>query len=712
MLQSFSNLCLHIAAHCQRMEEPSILKFAPFSSAVDAGFWHKFTQLKLDVLHLSEDAIPITGYYVNSDAPGLPSRLGVEYDALDKNKSPSKWSCSAVGTLINTNTVEEFRNRDKQEILKASATVLWDAIISNSALENPSILTSFLMFTFADLKKYHYYYWFAFPAFTLPKTIPLIKQPRCLSAILTDKQIALLLLACEGLGTDVHQGFFTFTQYGNEFGIHPLGDYPHIRTAARGTDKDVFLAFSDPCTLPHNPGWPLRNLLTLVALKWSNLWSTHKILCLRIRIRNGIKDATHSLVLEVDLGRIDDPDNPPDLPPFLGWEKNERGKMGPRMVNLSASMDPTKLAESAVDLNLKLMRWRVAPQLDLPIIQNTRCLLLGSGTLGCSVARCLLAWGVRHMTLLDSGKVSYSNPVRQNLFTFKDCLNSGKYKALAAAEALAEIYPRVNCKGVVVNIPMPGHTVSESLEQQVRGDVATLEQLIDEHDVIFLLMDSRESRWLPTLLGAAKCKLVLTAALGFDSYLVIRHGFRCKEKQREEGSAGSKASERNFTALRGCIPGNLLGCYFCNDVVAPGDSTHDRTLDQQCTVTRPGVSYLAAAHVTELMVSILQHPDRGLAEASLNDADVKEGVLGPVPHSIRGFLGRHKLLTPASTAFQQCSGCSDKVIAAYREGGFEFLVKVFNSPAYLEEVSGLSELHQCVDDSQIWELTDSEEEAE
>ena len=31
-----------------------------------------------------------------------------------------------------------------------------------------------------------------------------------------------------------------------------------------------------------------------------------------------------------------------DCPKSVGWEKNERQKMGPRMVNLSSSMDPTK----------------------------------------------------------------------------------------------------------------------------------------------------------------------------------------------------------------------------------------------------------------------------------------------------------------------------------------------------------------------------------
>lgn len=49
-----------------------------------------------------------------------------------------------------------------------------------------------------------------------------------------------------------------------------------------------------------------------------------------------------------------------------------------------------RLAEASVNLNLKLMKWRIVPDLDLDLVQNTKCLLLGSGTLGCAVARTLL----------------------------------------------------------------------------------------------------------------------------------------------------------------------------------------------------------------------------------------------------------------------------------------------------------------------------------
>jgi len=54
---------------------------------------------------------------------------------------------------------------------------------------------------------------------------------------------------------------------------------------------------------------------------------------------------------------------------------------------------------------------------------------------------------------------------------------------------------------------MPGHPIPPASISQAQADVAKLERLIDEHDAVFLLMDSRESRWLPTVIGAAKDKV-------------------------------------------------------------------------------------------------------------------------------------------------------------------------------------------------------------
>ena len=48
---------------------------------------------------------------------------------------------------------------------------------------------------------------------------------------------------------------------------------------------------------------------------------------------------------------------------------------------------------------------------------------------------------------------------------------------------------------------------------------------------------------------------MMNAALGFDSFLVMRHGARPKE-----GSVSDSGSL-----------GKHLGCYYCNDVVAPAD---------------------------------------------------------------------------------------------------------------------------------------------
>lgn len=58
-----------------------------------------------------------------------------------------------------------------------------------------------------------------------------------------------------------------------------------------------------------------------------------------------------------------------------------------------------------------------------------------------------------------------------------------------------------------MSIPMPGHPIPPANLEQTKKDVAQLEQLFEEHDAVFLLMDSRESRWLPTVLGASKGKV-------------------------------------------------------------------------------------------------------------------------------------------------------------------------------------------------------------
>ena len=69
---------------------------------------------------------------------------------------------------------------------------LGQAIFSDhpTSLEDPRNLTRFVIHMFADLKKYHYYYWFAFPAIVLPSTIKLTEKTQPIKDVLSESVIS------------------------------------------------------------------------------------------------------------------------------------------------------------------------------------------------------------------------------------------------------------------------------------------------------------------------------------------------------------------------------------------------------------------------------------------------------------------------------------------------------------------------------------------
>jgi len=244
---------------------------------------------------------------------------------------------------------------------------IWDAINDGTIFSCPSLLASFIILSFADLKKYRFYYWFGFPAIhSDPAWVPVDSAASTLESrqsenpdmpgaeYLSSRDSAALVDAVQtwSYGVDDRQrGFFlarkqpkTLDQSAHSnWQVASLSEYEN--GFFTGTPLEHrYVCFADPSNYENAPGWMLRNLLVLVKQRWG----LDRVQILRYRDVQSKRDQGRSAVI-----RLESKSDPASsttkahqtvgqLPKITGWERNPTGKLSGRIVSLTEYMDPTR----------------------------------------------------------------------------------------------------------------------------------------------------------------------------------------------------------------------------------------------------------------------------------------------------------------------------------------------------------------------------------
>lgn len=157
MFASFTHLFHHHRSTRVRATEApppptmasSLVQFTPLSSLTHPSFWHKLSELKLDVLKLSDDQIEVTGSYTPGrlikDREHAGAFIGMNGSvAVEESSFAGDVKCvefafsrltnanglvdrvptgsvAAKGVAKNYNTIEDFKSADKTKLFNEAA---------------------------------------------------------------------------------------------------------------------------------------------------------------------------------------------------------------------------------------------------------------------------------------------------------------------------------------------------------------------------------------------------------------------------------------------------------------------------------------------------------------------------------------------------------------------------------------------------------------
>lgn len=182
---------------------------------------------------------------VSAEYTWQQGRLVFDSDSFSDRDSHCKGVVECPGTLLNYNTIEEFKGADKKALLAEwGDKMLSGAIMNGSIFRNPEILNSFLLITFCDLKKYIFVYWMG---------VPCLNTKWDLQEVADEGNYTNLSTRIPALGE-------SFVVIDPDDNVTPFSELEYVERS-----EDPTIAFLSP-TSPENTPWTVRNICLMLHI--------------------------------------------------------------------------------------------------------------------------------------------------------------------------------------------------------------------------------------------------------------------------------------------------------------------------------------------------------------------------------------------------------------------------------------------------------------